>query len=239
MIFHHSSTMNVGNPPHAGARFLCTSQSMSEWADRRREAFKRTMAGAGLTSAAAISRATGVSAATIRSYLNGYSDTLNARNERKIASALGLNPAALYGESYEPVKKRIWVKGFVGAGATVQVMDGMGENDGLYEVAHPPGILPSTDLVAYEIRGLSMPPAADRWIIYCLNRDAIDPAEVIGKACIVETKAGELLFKVVRRGYTFGRYNLESWDGSPLREDVELVKAQPFVSVADPSVAKR
>ena len=84
-----------------------------------------------------------------------------------------------------------------------------------------------------------MPPAQDRWIIYCLDRDTIEATEALGQACIVELADGTLLFKTVRRGYSAGRYNLESWDGAPLIEDVEIVRALPFVSIASPQVVVR
>ena len=207
-------------------------------ADLRRECVRKALERAG-TKPNALAKAAGVPPSTIYSYLDGKSRSLREDTARKIAAALGLTLDQLYDEHSHKHTKKVWVKGLVGAGALVQVMDGVGKHEGIYEVALPPGLNPDLDYVASEVRGFSMPPAQVRWIIYCLDRDTIEATEALGQACIVELADGTLLFKTVRRGYSAGRYNLESWDGAPLIEDVEIVRALPFVSIASPQVVVR
>ena len=222
------------------AKACATSHIMTtlDDADTRRESVRNAMRRAGIN-VNNWAKSAGVPASTIYSYLDGKTRSLREDTARKLAAAIGLSLDQLYDEHSQYHTRKVWVKGLVGAGAVVQVMDGVGKDEGIYEVTLPPGLNQDLDYVAFEIRGFSMPPAQDRWIIYCLDRQTFQPDEVLGKACIIELSDQRLLFKVVRRGYAPGRYNLESWDGAPLIEDVEIVRALPFVSIADPSVVAR
>lgn len=216
----------------AAARRSVTTPGMADWSDERFDAFKRVMARHGLTTAAAISRASGVSETTLRAYFQRRTKSLSSRNEAKIAKALGLTTDALYDEDYQPVSSpggRVWVKGYVGAGNGVMLFEAMGEGEGFYEVSRPTVVKPGLKLGALEIRGGSMPPARDGDIIYYEEIDGIEPELILGEDCIVETEDGELLFKEVRRGYELGTFNLISKDGSPIRENVRLKRALPYV----------
>lgn len=207
---------------------------MSEWGDQRCAAFRRIMkARFGLKGAAAIARATGVRPTTLRSYFDRKTDALSARTEHTIARALGVSVDALYGEDYGPVKpaRRVWVKGYVGAGNAVELFEAMGEREGFYEVARPFGADPDLELFAMEIRGGSMPPFRDGDVIYCEQHETLDAARILGEPCVVETIDGRILFKDVRRGYEPGTFNLLSWDGGPPLENERLKRAMPFVSV--------
>jgi lambda repressor-like predicted transcriptional regulator len=215
-----------------------TSSGMVSENDIRRAALRSAMERAGIN-VHGWSKAAGVPASTIYSYLDGKTRSLREDTARRLATAIGLTLDQLYDEQSTAHTKWVWVKGLVGAGAVVTVMDGVGLNEGLYEVALPPGAPADLEYVAFEIRGFSMPPAQERWIIYCLDRQTFQPDEVLGRACVVELSDGKLMFKVVRRGYSAGAYNLESWDGSPLIEDVQIVRAMPFVSIADPHIVRK
>ncbi len=201
---------------------------MMDFSDTRRAAFKRLMQDRGLNSAS-LSRLSGVPESTLRTYLSGKKTvSLNARNERKIAQALNLSVPALYGEDYDsPTVKEVWVKGLVGAGARIKLWSpGMGEGEGYSRVPWPPGVPMTEDLIAFEIRGESMPPYNDGDLVFLEQSDALPGPELHGKLCVVELDSGELLIKTVRRGYTEGRFNLHSTDGRPPIEDARVVKAQ-------------
>ena len=179
-------------------------------------------------------RLAGVSEGTIRKYLNGKGGkTLNAATENKLAAAAGVTVPGLYGEDYDsPTVKDVWIKGLVGAGLRVSPWtSGMGEGEGYSRVPWPPGIPVSDDLVAYELRGESMPPFGDGAIIYVRVSDALPGPDLHGRLCIVELECGDMLLKTVRRGYTPGTFNLHSWDGRDVLEDQRLVRGAPVVNI--------
>ncbi|WP_417491844.1 hypothetical protein [Maricaulis sp.] len=208
---------------------------MIDTASERRAQLKMTMRKHGLN-VNSWARLAAINEGTLRAYLAGKTRSLREDTARKLAASIGLTLDQLYGAPSPESATKVWVKGLVGAGAVVQVLDGMGRGEGLYEVSLPPGIRADLDYIAFEIRGFSMPPAQDRWIIYCIERDGFNPDEALGRPCVVELDDGRMLFKTVRRGYTAGRFNLESWDGSPLIEDALIVRALPFASLADPAI---
>lgn len=227
---------------------------MTGWnADIQRDGFKRAMARLGLKTAADIARQAGIPQTTMRSYLNGQADSLSARNEKKICEATGLTLAQLYDEHDAETRRLVWVVGFIGAGGVVSYMQGEGRPDGLrdeqqpfefdtikglYEVRSPPGLPENRTYVAYELRGFPMRPAKDRWILYFLKQDDGDLAELIGEPCIIQTADGRTVFRVLRPGYKVGRFNLESWDGSDLETDAEVIEAYLYVGQARPEMAK-
>jgi transcriptional regulator with XRE-family HTH domain len=213
---------------------------MSSWADERRAAFIRLMRERhGIETPTELARLAGVAPTTIRSYWPGrgeaepQSGSLSSRTEAKIARALGVTVDSLYDEDYGPPPEaaRVWVKGYIGAGNTVLNFEAMGENEGFYEVARPPGVAGGVNLVAAEIRGGSMPPWRDGDVVYCEARDHVDIDSVLGEACLVELADGGTVFKDVRRGYEPGTFNLHSWDGRPPMENQRIVRAMPMVSV--------
>lgn len=227
---------------------------MTSWdPDKQRAAFKHALARAGYPSAAAIARVSGVPATTIRSYLNGQGESLSARTEQKISDATGLTLAQLYGEPSAPASRKVWVLGFVVEGGVVTQIEpkpasaGLREAaspfhsasaKGLYEVSPPLGLDPDQSYVAYELRGFAMPPAQDRWIVYFLRQDNSDIDTLLGSACVVHLTDGRILFRVIRRGYAPGRYNLEGWGGTDFIEDAQLIRAYPFVGCCRPDIAK-
>ncbi len=227
---------------------------MTTWdADKQREAFRQTMARLGLNTGADIARKAGIPSTTIRSYLNGQADSLSARNEMKICEATGLTLAQLYGEHETETHDSVWVLGFIGAGGVVSYMNsesrsaGLNETQkpfefdtiqGLYEVRSPPGLPPNQQYIAYELRGFPMRPAKDRWVLYFLKTETMDLDSLIGEPCVVHLKDGRTMFRVIRPGYTAGRHNLESWDGSDLEADAEIAEAFLYVGQARPEMAK-
>lgn len=211
---------------------------MSSEHDSRRAAFIATMQRLGLTAFQWAQRA-GVPPNTLYSFINGQTASLRGVTEKKLAMAAGISVDALYGEDHGAPDKPVWVIGYAGAGGAIELQTVFGRHEGIYEAARPPGLGPDEDLAAFEIRGLSMPPAGDRWVIYVRRRERADLDEVNGRACVVETADGELLFKTVRRGYEPGTFNLESWNGAAPIENVRLRRAQPVVAIVTPEAARR
>ena len=207
---------------------LCAMDEFEE----QRAALKRFMEERALNSYNWATRA-GVPESTLRTYLAGKTNTLKGMVERKLASAEGVTVDALYGRDYAPSRpaSRVWVKGDIGAGNTVLNFDAMGENEGFYEVARPPGVPGDLALGAAEIRGGSMPPWRDGDVIYFEVRDHVDLDTVLGEACLVELADGAMVFKEVRQGYEPNTYNLLSWDGRPPMENQRVRRAMPMVSV--------
>lgn len=119
------------------------------------------------------------------------------------------------------------VIGYVGAGAEVHPFDDHAQGGGL-EMVDPPIGYP--DAAAARIRGDSMFPLRDGWLIFWTKRQDGVPDDCIGKLCIAQVANGPLLLKEVRNGKRRGRFNLESWNAPP-REDVPLEWASRVVDI--------
>ena len=179
-------------------------------------------------SAADVARRATIPPTTLYSYLDGKSQSLKGATEQRIAEAFGVPVSVLFTPRSD-LKREVGVWGKIGARADIYPLSDYSEAP-MYEVDLPPGVDPDQDYVAFEIEGFSMPPAEPGWIVI-FRRVEVMPEDLINSACLLDIADGRRLFKRLRRGYTPGRYNLESWDGSPLIEDVEVLKALPFASL--------
>ena len=208
-------------------------------ADEKRDALKRFMTGRGLT-VSGWANAAGIPESTLRMYLKGASRNMRSDTERKLAHAAGCTVDALYGLDYGAphARHQVWVKGYLGAGNAIQLFEAMGENEGFYEVARPPGVHGDVKLVAMEIRGGSMPPWRDGDVVYCEQRDHVDVQAILGEACMVELEDGGMLFKEVQQGYEPATFNLLSWDGSPMRMNMKIRRAMPMIWAARKAQAR-
>jgi phage repressor protein C with HTH and peptisase S24 domain len=108
---------------------------------------------------------------------------------------------------------------YVGAGAEVFPVDDHARGRGLEMVDPPAGL--GDDCVAAKIRGDSMYPLRDGWLVFWCKDQAGVPEECIGQLCVVQVKDGPLLVKDLRKGSKKGLFSLESWN-APTREDVQL-----------------
>lgn len=122
---------------------------------------------------------------------------------------------------------KIAVVCYVGAGAEVHPINDYPRGQGLEKVDPPQGV---TECVAAIIRGDSMHPLRDGWLIFWHRDQDGVPEECIGKLCVVQIKDGPMLVKDLRRGSRKGRYNLESWNAAP-REDVRLEWAAQVIDI--------
>lgn len=195
--------------------------------ENRREAFRTWMASKGLT-VAEIARAADVKPTTLYSFLDGKSRSLNADNQAKIAQAFSTSVEMLFTFGQHS-QRDVGVWGKIGTGAEIYPLTDY-TNDPMYEVALPPTLDPSEEYVAFEVDGFSMPPAEPGWLVV-FRKIECTPEDLINSPCLVDTGDGKRLFKKLRRGYSPGRYNLESWDGSPLIEDVEVLHVLPFAAL--------
>lgn len=195
--------------------------------ESRRGAFKAWME-ANELSPAEVARRAKVPATTLYSYLDGKSQSMKGTTQEAIATAFGVAVETLFTFGSD-LSREIGVWGKIGARADVFPLSDY-TSDPMYEVALPPGLSPDEEYVAFEIEGFSMPPAEPGWLVV-FRLVEVTPEDLINTACLVDTADGKRLFKRLRRGYRPGHYNLESWDGSPLIEDVEIVSALPFAAL--------
>lgn len=193
----------------------------------RREAFRAWMLANNLT-AAVVARRAAIPPTTIYSYLDGKSRSLRGDTQQRIAQAFNV-PMEILFTSRSGLGRDVGVWGKIGARADIFPLSDY-TNDPMYEVALPPGLNPDEEYVAFEIEGFSMPPAEPGWLVV-FRKVETTPEDLINSACLVDTADGRRLFKRLRKGYSAGLYNLESWDGSPLIENVQVVNALPFAAL--------
>ena len=166
----------------------------------------------------------GIPESTLYGYVRGKSVTLKGQIEARIADTYQTTVDVIFAGA---VSGRAPVMGKIGARAEVRPFD---EADPAYEVDVPVTLRTDEDYVAFEIEGFSMPPARPGWIVLFRKKQA-PLKELEGFPCLVDLADGRRLFKDLRRGYTPGKWNLISWDGSPPMEDEEVVAALPFVAM--------
>jgi hypothetical protein len=209
---------------------------MADPSGARRARFLDWMQSHGLT-APQVAKASGVPVSTLYSFIGSRraraqgatpappkTASLTGANEARIAEAFGASVEQVFGGRAAPA---IPVQGHVGARADVFPLD---PGAALYEILPPPGLDPDESYVAFEIEGFSMPPAEPGWVVVFKARE-YRPEDLVNSACMVDLVDGRRLFKRLRRGRTPGRFDLESWDGSPPIEDVEVLTALPFVAL--------
>lgn len=118
----------------------------------------------------------------------------------------------------KPRRPEVPIVSYVGAGSEVFAIDDSAQGGGLEMVEAPAGM---EDSVGAIIRGDSMYPLRDGWLIFWQRDHEGVPEECLGALCVVQVKDGPTLVKDLRRGSKKGLYRLESWN-APSREDVQL-----------------
>lgn len=119
------------------------------------------------------------------------------------------------------------VVAFVGAGAEINPMDDHAKGSGLEMVPPPPGV---TECVAAVIKGDSMHPLRDGWLIFWVRDYHGVNEDCIGKLCVAQILDGPCLVKEVHKGSKAGFFNLLSWN-APARHDVRLEWAAPVIDI--------
>lgn len=150
----------------------------------------------------------------------------------KLAAALQVNPSALAAGHLEPTdqtgdesqKGTVPVVGYVGAGAEAHFY---ALSDGeLDRVPAPDGATPET--VAVEVRGESLGPLFERWLVhYDEVRSPITP-DLHGQLCVVGLANDKVLVKKVRpsKSKLPGLYDLLSNNEEPILDAVILWAAR-------------
>jgi transcriptional regulator with XRE-family HTH domain len=131
---------------------------------------------------------------------------------QRIAHELDISPADLEFDAQSAGGRQAratHVVGYVGAGSQAH---NYATGDDLNDyVAAPDDATPST--VAREIRGASLGPAFDHWLVfYDEIHDPVTPDQH-GKLCVVGLETDQVLVKVLRATGTPGRYHLISNGG--------------------------
>jgi len=122
------------------------------------------------------------------------------------------------------------VVGYVGAGQKVFAHDDHALGGGLEEVEGPEGVGQGT-VVAVRIRGDSMHPMRDGWLLFYRRDQEGVPEDCLNRLCIVKiADDGPLLVKELHRGYQPNRYLLASWNAPPM-EDVSIEWAAAVLSI--------
>ena len=195
--------------------------------DSRRTAFNAWVAEHGPT-VADVARRAGVPQTTLYSYASGKSQSLKGITQEKIASAYRVRVEDLFGDSRR-TQPEVGVWGKIGARAEIYPLTDY-ISDPMYQVQLLATLDPEEEYVAFEIEGYSMPPAEPGWLVV-FRKIEVTPDDLLNAPCLVDTKDGRRLFKRLRKGYAPGRYNLESWDGSPVIEDIEVLAVLPFAAL--------
>lgn len=197
---------------------------------------KQARKDAGYDSTRAAAEAYGWTHNTYKSHENGIRGvplgTLQqyARAYRKSLTWLltGRGAAALNGKLTAPVV------GYVGAGEVVLPIDDYPIGQGFEHVDLPEGVF-GEDIVAVRIRGDSMRPLRNGWLIfYRRSQDGV-PDECVNELCVCQVADGPCLVKEIRRGSKPGLYHLVSWThGVDILEDQRLDWAGLVLSVKRP-----
>jgi AcrR family transcriptional regulator len=195
--------------------------------ENRRDAFKAWLVANDL-SPAEVARRANVPPTTLYSYLDGKSQSMKGTTQEAIASAFNVAVETLFTCRSDSMRE-VGVWGKIGVNADILPLSDYTDVP-IYEVTLPPGLSPDEEYVAFEIDGFSMPPAEPGWLLL-FRKINVTPEDLINSACLIDTADGRRLFKRLRRGYVVGRYNLESWDGSPLIEDIEVLSVLPFAAL--------
>ncbi len=154
----------------------------------------------------------------------------------RLAELAGQHPAAFrYGRLPEAGSEaaptdKVSVVGYVGAGQEIFALDDHARGAGLEEVEAPEGVGRDT-MVAVRVRGESMHPLRDGWVLFYRRDQNGVPEACLNRLCIVKlADDGPVMVKELHRGYRQGHFVLSSWNAPPL-EDVRLDWAAPVLSI--------
>jgi len=196
---------------------------MSTLAQRLRAAREQ----AGFSGPHEAARALGASPFTYTQHENGIR---GFRNDTAIRYAKKFRVSLewlLTGKGHAAGKPLVPVAGYVGAGAEIHPFDDFAQGQGLEMVEPPPG---ETETLAVRIRGDSMHPFKEGWLVFYRRSQEGVPDNCPGELCVVRVKDGPVLVKMLRRGPKKNRWTLESWN-APLREDVQLEWASKVIDI--------
>ncbi len=171
----------------------------------------------------------GVDQSTVARWENGHMP--KEAHIARLAAMAGQHPAEfVYGRPGRARRHMAPVVGYVGAGQQVFPVDDHALGSGIDEVEAPAEV-GGRSVVGVRVRGDSMHPMKDGWLLFYRREQEGVPADCIGRLCVVQVAGdGPLLVKELRRGYAPGSWTLLSWSAAPI-EDVALSWAAPVLSI--------
>lgn len=207
---HHVHGVNMIN-----VYTFCDYPCMASMGDRLKEARQRKFPA---DSARAVAKKFGWPYSTYAAHENGQNE-FDPEDAAKYGKRFGVAPGwLLTGDGpREPVKditrpqpSVARLVGYVGAGAQAQYLPA----GDLGEVPAPAGATDKT--VAVEIRGDSLGPLFDHWLVF--YDDVRNPvtADLHGQLCVVGLEDGRILIKKVRPSRTKGHFHLISQTEDPI-----------------------
>jgi hypothetical protein len=180
------------------------------------ERLQEARASAGFDEASLAARALGIKEPTYLGHENGSRGFRSRADQyaRKYGVSLewlltGRGPRDRRPEP-RTAKRTVPLVGYVGAGAEAHFM-AAGE---LGEVEAPDGSSDST--VAVEIRGESLGPLFDRWIVFYDDVRRPVTADLVGRLCVVGLDDGRVMVKKIRRSKSRGLFHLISNIEAPI-----------------------
>lgn len=183
---------------------------------------------AGYETAAAAAQALGVNPVTYYQH-EGNIRGISRKKAEQYATFFRVDLSWLLTGKGKPARRdEIPVVGYVGAGAEVHPVDAYAKGEGFDTIEA--GVFPA-DAVALVVRGDSMYPIEDGWIIvYRRDRDGV-PSRCVNRLCVVKVADdGPTLIKKIRRGSEKNTWTLESWNAPP-RENQVLDWAAPVEDI--------
>ncbi|MBS7535084.1 helix-turn-helix domain-containing protein [Ancylobacter sonchi] len=183
------------------------------------ERLRRAREEAGYRSAAEAARAFGWNEVTYRAHENGVRG-LKREAVDKYAGAFRVSPVWLWsGEGAPDKRNTVMVLGYVGAGAEVFSIDDLSKGDGLEEVELDFPVPYGS--IALVVRGDSQYPIFEDGDLIGYHRHSEDPAQLVGRMCIVRLLDGRTFLKRLRKGAQPGLFTLVSAN-APDIEDVPV-----------------
>jgi len=179
---------------------------------------------------------TGISAQQLNRLEKG-SRRLNQDNMNLIAKALKKRPEELIS-----LQNRIPIVGTVGAGGEVFPIDDLPlvpaqmtpeEMDQMNceWTDSPPGVYPD-GIVALRVEGTSMMPfmPAGTIVYYAERFEGGAPDHCLATLCVVQLRDGKTLLKMVRKGQSHGKFDLQSYNFETIT-DVDLAWCAPVIFI--------
>jgi hypothetical protein len=214
----------MGHNSEGAALKTETKAAEDAQAKKRRAAFTRLLKLKN-TDASELARLADVPRTTIYSFLQEKSASFRGTTEVKLAAALGVSVADLYGASDDHRINAIPVVGELTDTGAVRMFE-----EALFEVA-PPALLDVRGHRAFQVGNLYMPPAGRDWLV--IVRDL--PAKLLlGQPALVKLKDGRVFFRRLAKGSTADVFDLETWTGLPPLRDVKIAEAMRFVCLTPP-----
>lgn len=161
-----------------------------------------------------LSRRSGVPAANLRKYAAGEVDNPRGEVMANIARALGKAPMWLHSGIFkgDVSPETVPLKGYVGAGQQVFAVDA----GDLEDVEAPADATVRT--VAAQIRGDSMLPLRDGWLIYWSKM--LPPFDCINTMCVCHLADGRIFVKLLMQGTTPQTFHLVSTNSATMTDEV-------------------